>query len=335
VTGTAGKELRILGYDDVAAALDMGACIDAVERAFTAYAAGRAELPTVIQLDVPEHGAEIHVKAGHLHGASAYAVKIVSGFPGNPARGLSANDGLVLVFDAETGTPAALILDRGLITDVRTGAAGGVAARYLAPAHPRAVAMIGTGGQARFQIDALSRVRSFTDVRVWGRDPGRAAAAAADIAALPSLPDACTVTAAASVREAVDGADVVITATASRAPLLRAEWLAPGVHVTALGSDQPDKQELDSDVLAAADLAVADSVAQCLRIGELHHAVEAGALDPAAVVELGAITGGTASGRSRADQRTVCDLTGVGVQDVAAAALVLAAAGDAGETVRL
>ncbi len=252
-------EVRILRRDDVAAALDMGACIDAMEGAFTAYSAGRAELPAVIQLDVPEGGGEIHVKAGYLHGGAVYAVKIVSGFPGNPVRGLPANDGMVLVFDAETGAPAALLLDGGLITDVRTGAAGGVAARHLAPAHPGVVAVIGSGGQARFQIDALSRVRSFERVRVWGRDPGHARAAAEDIAALTSLPPGCDVTAVASVREAVEDAGVVVTATASREPLLRAEWLAPGAHVTALGSDQADKQELDPGVLSAADLVVADS----------------------------------------------------------------------------
>ena len=328
-------DVRILRHDDVAAALDMTSCIDAVERALTAYSAGRAELPAVIQLDVPEHGGEFHIKAGHLHGEPAYAVKIVSGFPANPERGLPANDGMVVVFDAVTGAPAALILDRGLITDLRTGAAGGVAARHLAPERPRVVAMIGSGGQARHQIDALGRVRSFGEVRVWGRDPGRTAAAARDIAALPSLPAECAVTAAVSVRAAVNGADVVITATASREPLLYAEWLAPGAHVTALGSDQADKQELDPGVLAAADLLVADSLTQCLRIGELHHAVDAGAVNPATVVELGAITAGAASGRSGDDQLTVCDLTGVGVQDVAAAALVLAAAGDAGDRVRL
>ena len=138
-----------------------------------------------------------------------------------------------------------------------------------------------------------------------------------------------------SVRDAVDGADVVITATASREPLLWAEWLAPGAHVTALGSDQPDKQELDPGVLGGADLVVVDSLTQCLRIGELHHAVDAGAVDPAAVVELGAIAAGAAAGRTREDQLTICDLTGVGVQDVAAAGLVLAAAADAGDTVRL
>jgi len=325
----------VLRHADVVAALDMGACIDAVESAFTAYTAGRAELPAVIQLDVPEHGGEIHVKAGHLHGEAFYAVKIVSGFPGNPARGLPAADGMVLVFDAETGTPAALLLDRGHVTDIRTGAAGGVAARHLAPMHPRTVALIGSGTQARMQIDALSRVRTFREVRVWGRAEAHAEAAAKDIASLPSLPAACEVRIAPTVEAAVDGADVVVTATASREPLIRAGWLAAGAHVTALGADQPDKQELDTAVLARADLVVADSVAQCLEIGELRHAARAGAIDPGDVVELGAITGGEAPGRTDEGQLTVCDLTGVGVQDVAAAVLVLARAGNAGERLAL
>ncbi|HXY71743.1 MAG TPA: ornithine cyclodeaminase family protein [Actinomycetota bacterium] len=330
--GTKRATVRVLRHDDVVAALDMAACIDAVEAAFTAYAAGRAELPTVIQLDVPEHGGEIHVKAGHLHDEAFYAVKIVSGFPENPELGLPAADGMVLAFDARTGAPAAVLLDRGHITDVRTGAAGGVAARHLAPANPGAVAMIGSGVQARMQLDALSRVRSFDEVRIWGRDAARAARAASDVRALASLPGGCAVRTAASVEHAVRDAGVVVTATASRVPLLRAAWLAPGVHVTALGSDQPDKQELDPDVLARADLVVADSVPQCLAIGELHHAAEAGAIDPATVVELGAVTGGSVKGRADDGQLTVCDLTGVGVQDVAAAVLVLRNAGDTGST---
>jgi ornithine cyclodeaminase len=327
--------MRVLRHDDVVAALDMAACIDAVEAAFTAYAAGLAELPGVIQLDVPEHGGEIHVKAGHLHDQAFYAVKIVSGFPGNPELGMAAADGMVLAFDARTGAPAALLLDRGHITDVRTGAAGGVAARHLAPATPGAVAVIGSGVQVRMQVDALSRVRPFDEVRVWGRSAARAEGAAGGVRALPSLPTGCVVRVAASVEDAVRDAGVVITATASREPLLRAAWLAPGAHVTALGSDQPDKQELDPDVLARADVVVADSVSQCMAIGELHHAAEAGAIDPATVVELGAITGGSAKGRTAGDQLTVCDLTGVGVQDVAAAVLVLTRAGDAGTTLEL
>ena len=125
-----------------------------------------------------------------------------------------------------------------------------------------------------------------------------------------------------------------ITATASREPLLRADWLSPGVHVTALGSDQPDKQELEPEVLSRAALVVADSREQCVRFGELHHAAAAGAIDPATVVELGDITAGDHPGRTSEDQITVCDLTGVGIQDVAAAGLVLAQAAAAGRRVR-
>ena len=164
----------ILRQAEIRELLDPASCIQAVEEAFTAYASGRAELPGVIHLDVPESRGEIHIKAGHLRGGPAWAVKIASGFPGNPERGMPANDGMVLVFDATTGALAALLLDQGFITDIRTGAAGAVAAKHLARRELGAVAVIGTGAQARFQIDLLSRVRKFREVRVWGRHPERA-----------------------------------------------------------------------------------------------------------------------------------------------------------------
>ena len=138
--------VRILRADDVRASIDMRACIDACERAFVAYSSGGAELPGVIHLDVPEARGEIHVKAGHLHGAPFYAVKAASGFYGLEPPAI---DGLVIVFDARDGSPAALLLDGGYLTDLRTGAAGGVAARHLAPERVERVAVIGTGAQAR------------------------------------------------------------------------------------------------------------------------------------------------------------------------------------------
>jgi ornithine cyclodeaminase len=137
-----------------------------------------------------------------------------------------------------------------------------------------------------------------------------------------------------TVREAVAGADVVITCTATREPLLRAEWLAPGAHVTALGSDGPDKRELDVGVLAGADLLVVDGRTQCSQIGELHHALDAEVvLSPDDVIELGEICAGLRPGRTSEEQMTVCDLTGLGAQDVAAAALVLERASGATERV--
>ena len=321
------RRVRILREAEVRAALDMASCIDACRDAFVAYSAGRAELPGVIHLEVPEARGEIHVKAGHLHGAPFYAVKAASGFSD---RNPPAIDGLVVVFDARDGSPAAILLDGGFVTDQRTGAAGGVAAAELAPARVETVAVIGTGIQARRQVEALQVVRpGCTEVRVWGRDAGRAARCADDVRAL--VGEGCAVSAAGSVREAVDGATVVLTCTASREPLVELSWLAPGAHVTALGSDGEGKQELDPEILRRADVLAVDSRNQCVRLGELQHAPD----QAARAVELGALIAGEAGGRTANGQLTVCDLTGVGVQDVAAANVVMARAGDAGETIDL
>lgn len=291
--------VRVLRHDDVRTALPMAACIDAVEAAFVAYSTGGAQIPGVIHLDVPEAGGEIHVKAGHLDGAPAYAVKVSSGFSGVDPPAL---DGLVVVFDARTGSPVAFLLDGGFVTDQRTGAAGGVAARWLAPERVEVVAVIGTGLQARKQVEALRVLRPhLREIRVWGRDPARAA-------------------------------DVVVTCTASREPILMADDVRPGAHVTALGSDGVGKQELDPELLRRADLLVVDALEQCLLLGELQHAPEQA--DRAA--EIGLICAGTEAGRTDDDQLTVIDLTGVGVQDVAAANAVLAnVAPEAGEWIAL
>ena len=230
---------------------------------------------------------------------------------------------MVVVFDANTGAPAAFLLDNGFITDFRTGAAGAVAAKYLARKRIATVAVVGTGGQARYQIEMLALQKNFSEVRIWGRDPHKAKTCADELPKSRVIP-ACNFTVSDSVQAAIEGADVVITVTATREPLVRAAWLKPGATIIAVGSDAPDKQELDVDVLARADKLVADSVAQCLRLGEIHHAVEHGAVTKDTIyAELGEITAGIKPGRTSEDEIIVCDLTGVGVQDVAAASLVL------------
>jgi ornithine cyclodeaminase/alanine dehydrogenase-like protein (mu-crystallin family) len=310
--------VRVLREADVRSALPMDVCIDAVERAFVAYTKGDAETPGVIHLDVPEAGGEIHIKAGHLHGAPAYALKTSSGFAGDPP----ALDGLVVVFDAEDGAPLAFLLDHGFVTDQRTGAAGGVAAKWLAPERVGAVAVIGSGIQARKQVEALRTVRpDLGEIRVWGRNPEHAALAAADVGGTP----------VATVEGAVSGADVILTCTAAREPLVRVAWVAPGAHITAAGSDGPGKQELDPELLRRADLLVVDAVDQAERLGELQHAPQ----ERERAAELGAICAGSTPGRTSPEQLTICDLTGVGVQDVAAANAILANAGGAGELLEL
>jgi len=308
------KQVQILGEAEVRDALGMGGCIEAVEGAFVAYSSGEAELPDVIHLDVPEARGVVHIKAGHIHGASSYALKASSGFYLEDPPSI---DGLVVVFDATNGAPKAILLDGGYLTDLRTGAAGGVAARWLAPERVDIVAVIGTGIQARQQVRALRLIRpQLQHVRVWGRSAEHAARAAADLAA----------TATPTARDAVEGAAVVITCTAAREPIVLADWLKPGVHLTAVGSDGVGKQELDPEILRRADLVAADSIEQCRRLGELQHAPDVGET----LVELGRICARESPGRTSPQQVTVADLTGVGVQDVAAANAVLAASGDRG-----
>jgi len=231
--------------------------------------------------------------------------------------------GLVLVFEAETGRLAAVLLDNGYLTELRTGAAGALAADLLAKERVAKVAMVGVGGQARYQLEALAGVRRPERVAAWGRDAEKAQEYAEEMRARLGL----TVEAATVLEDAVDGADVVVTTTPAREPLVRGDWLVPGVHVTAVGSDMPEKQELHPGVLARADKVVVDRLEACLENGELHHAVAAGVLAPEDVhAELGQVAAGERPGRESDDEITVADLTGVGVQDAAVAAAVLDAA---------
>src|SRR5579862_2018438 len=212
------RDVLILRQPEIRALLDPRACIAAMEQAFAAYSTGQAQLPSVIHLDIPEEDrsqkrGEIHIKAGYLHGGPYYAVKIVSGFPRNTQLALSPNDGMVVVFDAQTGEPAAFLLDNGFITDVRTGAAGAVAAKHLARKKIGTVAVIGSGGQARYQVEMLALQRNFSELRLWGRDPHKAQACADDLAKSSGI-SACNFAVTESVQQAVEGADLVITVTA-------------------------------------------------------------------------------------------------------------------------
>ncbi len=313
--------MRIVDEATLRGRVTVAAAIAAVESAFAALARGEARLPSPMNLEIPESAGEVHVKGGQLAGSPYYAFKIATGFYRNAERGLPSGSGLVFVGDAATGLPAALLLDNGWLTDLRTGAAGAVAARHLAVPAPAKVGVIGAGVQARLQLRCLADVRPVGDVAIWSRSPEHAAACARELAdVLPAR-----VRAVASAEAAVREAELVYTVTPSRTPLVRAEWIAPGALVVAVGSDGPEKQELDVGVLAAAERVVGDHLGQCLRLGEIHHAVAAGVLVPGDVVELGDVVIGRVPGRRGPGERIVCDLTGVGVQDAAIAAAAMSA----------
>ena len=290
--------------------------IELVAGAFAALARGEALMPPILSLDIAERHGEVDIKTAYIRGFDAFAIKISSGFFNNPRLGLPSLSGMMTLLDSETGRVRAVLLDNGYLTDVRTAAAGAVAARALARADIRVAGVLGAGLQARLQIQALQQVRRFDSLRVWSRDRNRAEGYARDMAPLLGVEVRVADDPEALVRES----DLVVTTTASRQPLVRAEWLHPGLHITAMGSDAAEKNELEPQVLVKADRFVCDRKSQSLRLGEWHHAVEAGVLSPeAAVDELGEIVAASRPGRRRDDEITVCDLTGTGVQDTAIA----------------
>jgi ornithine cyclodeaminase len=297
--------------------------VDAMRDAFRADGDGRAHVPAVINLDVPTHRGEFHIKTAHIDGVPHIAVKIASGFYDNPSKGLPSGSGLMAVFDATTGMPVALLFDNGFLTDIRTGAAGAIAADVLAPKAIRTAGVLGSGLQARHQIHCLRCVRDFREIVAWSPTRKHLDAYCAEMCAA-----GFDARAASSPREVCFEADVLMTTTPAREPLVRAEWLHPGQHVTALGSDSPGKQELDPGCLARADLLVVDRVTQCAAFGELRHALDAGGVRADRVhAELGEVVAGVKPGRTSNEQITIADLTGVGFQDTAIASKAIALMG--------
>jgi ornithine cyclodeaminase len=295
----------------------------AVENAFTALSDGKVEMPPIMHLEVSDHNGNVDIKSAYVRGLEHFAVKLGSGFFDNVKRGLPSSSAMMVLLSAETGFCTAVLLDNGYLTDLRTGLAGAVAARHLAPESVSTVGVFGTGAQARYQIRSLKLVRDFDRLLVFGRDPGRLSAY---LEAMRKQLGVDTQR-AQSILELVTESDLVVTTTPSTQALIQADWLHPGLHITAMGSDLGGKQELDPQVLVGADLLVCDRRSQCATMGELQHAIAAGLISrDEGVVELGLITSRQHPGRSSADQITVCDLTGTGVQDTAIAVLAYARA---------
>ena len=296
------------------------ALIDVIADGFARLARGGVVMPPVLSMHLPDVNGEVDVKTAYVPGFEGFAVKISPGFFDNPGRGLPSTSGLMVVLDARTGRVRAVLMDNGYLTDLRTAAAGGVAARVLARPDAARAAILGAGLQARMQLRALAMVRPLRQAVIWARDPARAQALADEM----TTPD-LRVTATADPAEAVGAADIVVTTTPATRPVLRADWLRAGQHVTAMGSDQPAKNELEPACIARADLYVADRAAQVRLMGEMRAAIAAGVHDGADIPELGQIIAGQRPGRTHPDQVTICDLTGTGVQDTAIATHALAA----------
>ncbi|MCO5731168.1 ectoine utilization protein EutC [Rhizobium sp. SSA_523] len=305
--------------------LDLSA-VDCIEEAFAALATKPVAMPPILRLDIPEFRGEVDVKTAYVPGLDGFAIKVSPGFFDNPKLGLPSLNGLMILFNARTGLVEALLLDNGYLTDIRTAAAGAVAARHLSRQQASTAAILGAGAQARQQLAALMLVRPIRAARVWARDPAKAvqfAAAAADEFGIE-------IVAAETARDAVQGVDIIVTTTPAQAPILAADWLEHGQHLTAMGSDAEHKNEVDPALFGRA-IYIADRLSQTRILGELHHAIEAGtAAADQSFAELGAVICKKATGRRGDEDITFADLTGTGVQDTAIANLALRRAHEAG-----
>lgn len=284
--------------------------LDAVENGFNLMADGAVQTPPIMRIEVPEHNGEVDVKAAKVNGLDHFAIKVSSGFFDNPTRGLPSGSGLMVLLSAVTGQPEALFLDNGYLTDVRTAAAGAIAAKYLANPSLDTVGVIGAGSQARVQLQALALVRTFRRVLVYARRPHQADQYVADMSRVMGV----TVERRDLPEDVVREADLVVTATPATEPLVNGDGLHPGLHITAMGSDAEFKQELDPRILDRADTVCCDLISQCIRLGEWHHAIASG-IRRDDVIELGELTSKRVVGRTDSNQITVADLTGTGVQD--------------------
>ena len=282
-----------------------------VEKGFVAYSEGKAVIPPVGELQFKEPPGETHIKYGYLLDDDYYVIKIASGFFISPNSNRYTSNGLILLFKKGTGDLICALDDECYLTNVRTAAAGAVCAKYLAPKDVECVGIIGAGTQGRMQLEYLAQVTNCKEVMVWDMDQS-----ALDDYKKDMEPLGYRVQTMLSAKDICAHCNLIVTATPSKSPLLFADKIRKGTHITAVGSDTPQKIELDPAILQKADIVVADSISQCLLRGEIHHALAADVLQKERIVELGSVIVRPELRRRSVEQITIADLTGVAVQDI-------------------
>ena len=309
---------RIITLEEIHRVLPRIDSVRLMEEGFVMYSRGRVVVPPVGELLFDDPPGDVHIKYGYIEGDDHYVIKIAAGFYDNPSIGLPSSQGLMLVFSSRTGMLEAVLLDNGHLTNIRTAAAGAVAAKHLAPREIRGIGVLGAGIQAELQLRYVQQVSPCSRALFWTPrssevEPFLERFAGSDL----------SIEAAADPGELAARCNLIITATPSTKPLLWADDIVPGTHITALGSDTAEKIELDPAILGAADLVVVDSLEQSASRGEVFRAVSAGAITHERVLELGSLIGRNTGVRSNDSQISVCDLTGVAVQDIQIAKAVV------------
>lgn len=306
----------LLCKKDVEELLSMEIAMEAVEDAYKAYQTGQVLQPDIVSMDMPEHNGETDIKSCCNKRNGTITVKMVSGFYDNgKVNDLPTMLGNLVIYDGTTGAPLC-IMDASLITGIRTGAAGGISAKYLARKNSSIVAVFGCGGQARMQVYALCKLLDIKEVHVYSDHANGLAAYQKEVEARAGVP----VHICSSAEEAMERADIAVSATPSKKYLVDSGLVRPGLHIIAVGADMEGKNEWDPLVFGRAKV-INDSIAQCVSRGETRNAIVAGVIREEDIYgEIGEIILGSKPGRESQEEITLFDTTGMGVQDNTAAA---------------
>jgi len=305
------SNVTILNWSEISVLLNHIDVHEPMKQAFIEYSLGHAEIPPVGELLFHEPPGEVHIKYGYIQGGSYYVVKIASGFVNNYDYNLATGQGMMILFDIKTGAPKAVLIDDAKLTDLRTGIAGAIASEAMINKGINNVLIIGTGVQARHQIKCLLDVIELHEIHIWGRDSSKLEKIIEELSDLDARLIPCL-----NLKERVMHSELIVTTTSAKQPILDADWVQPGTHITAVGSDTPDKCELAPEILRKASVVVADSISQNKLRGEIHQGLKKEMIKKEDIVELGNIFSGTNKGRTAPDQITVVDLTGIAVQDL-------------------
>lgn len=314
---------RVIELEEIRQLIDTPKLIQAIEEGFVLYSDGKVVVPPVGFLHFNKPPGDVHIKYGFVKDDDIYVLKMASAFYNNAELGQPVADGLILVFSQKTGHLKWILLDKAWLTDMRTAAAGAVAAKHLAAKNIQHIGIVGTGVQARLQLELLKDVVDCQSCFIWGRDAKKVRRLIEDLKSSRTIRDwGLELNAAKDIDDLVFRCNLIVTTTSAREALIRADKVKRGTHITAMGSDDHGKQELDAELLGKADLVVADSVSQCVDHGECFYAVKERTITEHSILELGNVIKKPELGRISEDQITVADLTGVAIQDIQIAKMV-------------
>ena len=300
--------MRIVSLDEIKTVIKKVDLMAEIEKGFSAYSNGMVIVPPVGELNFDSPPGDVHIKYGYIKDDDIYVIKIASGFYNNNLANLPTGNGMMLVFSQKTGELISILNDECYLTDIRTAIAGAIAAKYLAPKKIDKIGIVGTGAQAKLQLAYLDGIVDCKEVIVWGRNSDSTAHYKEHMKLKGYHVDI-----AKNIDNLVENCQLIVTCTASKSPLI--DYVKPGTHITAMGSDTLSKQELASNIILESDLVVTDSRQQSNERGEIYQSLKDG-FSITSAIEIGEIISGRKNARSSDSQVTVADLTGVAVQDI-------------------